>query len=80
MVWPQHAIPYPPPLVAFKDMQEKTATQFCHHETAGETTIVAIYDMRKNTSAIFLLHHEYRRGVLTNELMYEKGFASYQTA
>ena len=62
------------------DMQENTAVQFCHHETAGEPTLVAIYDMQKNTSAIFLLHPEYRRGVMTSELMYEKGFAGYQTA
>ena len=76
----QHAIPRLPPLVAFKDMQENTKFQFCHHETAGEPTLIAIYDMQKNTSAIFLLHPEYRRVVLTSELMYGKGFASYQTA
>ena len=45
-----------PPLVAFYDMQEDTAVQFCHSETAGEPPLSAIYDMQENTAALFFLH------------------------
>ena len=44
--------PHFPPLVAFSDMQENTAVQFRHHETAGEPPLVAIHDMQENTQAI----------------------------
>ena len=67
-----------PPLIAFSDMQENTAVQFRHHETAGEPPLVAIHDMQENTQAIFLIHPEYRRGALTSERMLENRFGSYQ--
>ena len=63
-----------PPLVAFYDMQENTAVQFCHPETAGEPILSVIYE---NTAALIILHPEYIRGAMTSEYMYEKGFGSY---
>ena len=75
-----HASLHLHPLVAFYDMQENTAVQFCHPEIAGEPPLSAIYDMQENTAALFFVHPEYSRGATTSEHMYEKGFGSYQTA
>ena len=70
--------PHLPPLVAFSDMQENTAVQFRHHETAGEPPLVAIHDLQENTQAIFVIHHEYRKGAFRSERMLENGFGFYK--
>ena len=45
--WWYSPIMHLPPWVAFYDMQENTAVQFCHPETAGEPPVSPIYDMQE---------------------------------
>ena len=58
-------------------MQENPVVQLCRPETAEEPPLSAIYDNQENTAA---LYPKYSGGATTMEHMYEKGFASYQTA
>ena len=61
-------------------MQENTAVQSSHPETAGKPPLSAIFEIQENTAALFFLHLEYSRGATTGEHIYEKGFRSFQTA